>query len=132
SVTYDILRVRTGDSLLDQCCLDEEEDLSTARGHAGKSFLEMLIRLLEIPTYTSSTPELLQLTKLISTLCEPLEILAEVEENFAEDEMVQSGQDEAREIVGNYMWVRVPAVGLSRVALRCLCDALLNEACTKE
>ena len=140
SVIYDILRVRCGDSMLEQFCRDDDDVINvdvaalppSQCGSPRKSFLEMIIRLLDVPTYTSTTPELLQLTKLISSLCEPLEILAEVEDNSLEDEKMSGEDDEAREVVGNYSWVRVPPVGLSRTTLRCLCDALLNEACTKE
>eukprot|EP00602_Paraphysomonas_sp_CaronLab_P004577 CAMPEP_0185036162 /NCGR_PEP_ID=MMETSP1103-20130426/28714_1 /TAXON_ID=36769 /ORGANISM="Paraphysomonas bandaiensis, Strain Caron Lab Isolate" /LENGTH=4103 /DNA_ID=CAMNT_0027573585 /DNA_START=26 /DNA_END=12337 /DNA_ORIENTATION=+ len=122
SIVYDILRSRAQGQCLMQILDDGEGDIETDY-QKSQCYLELLIRLLHAPNYTNSTQELLQLTRLVNTLCEPLELL---------DEVPEGEENVEEETSGSYRWVNVPSVCLSRSTLRSLCDALLNELCTKE
>ena len=202
SFVYDILRGRKHDHALLSClaaqgwgsdsCDDDDDgsddiaierkvNINTKHGSgSGKCYLELLVRLLQVPNYANNAAELLQLTTLINTLCEPLELLVrekgketgcttegvdgatetinEEEEESKEDVVSQPEESIENSLrtndisvvapatasmpdanskveldnVQDISWVDVPHVTMSRPSLRCLCDVLLSDLCTRE
>jgi hypothetical protein len=102
----------------------EDEDAEEVGGSSQHNYLEILLWLLRYPQLTDTTHDMLQLTRLIDQLCEPLEIL---------NETSLAGEVEADEYAADgFVWSRVPAVPLSKASLKSLCDALMSEFCSKE
>jgi E3 ubiquitin-protein ligase HUWE1 len=102
------------------------QDLEDDEVNTHHNYLEILLRLLRYPQLTENNSDMLQLTRLIDQLCEPLEILKEVSSQTEQE----TPNDEL--FADDFRWVRVPAVPLPKSSLKALCDALMSEFCTKE
>ena len=128
SILYEILKPRLTQS--------NEESKNDIGDHddgisLNQSYLEVILNLLRLPNLTENSRDLLQVTQLIHQLCEPLDILTEKQDENSKSEEAKTSNDSDSD-GDKVKWVKVPSVIISKVALRSLCDGLMNEHCTKE
>ena len=109
SVVYEFLRCRT---------IQGEASEDTSCGESSNSLLDMLMRLFSQDVF-DSTAELLEFVMFIDLLCSPLESIS-LQDRI--DEPVDPSS------IGT---VEVPQVRVSRDSVNCICELLLNDACTK-